>query len=148
MSIIYVLVDLNVAMFVWFCVVACASAASLVSGEKVKTGQPHKVPVNGTKVLRAAHFAVVEFNRANAEEQFAYKTIVAGINYIMEMLLGRTMCKRIYTADGEPFFVCGNDKDAQICYLFQELQCRFIVTEIPWEGSCVLTLNKCHPSNH
>ncbi|XP_034408434.1 cystatin-like [Cyclopterus lumpus] len=135
-------------MFVWFCVVACASAASLVSGEKVKTGQPHKVPVNGTKVLRAAHFAVVEFNRANAEEQFAYKTvnitsakiqIVAGINYIMEMLLGRTMCKRIYTADGEPCVFHSEPK---------ELQCRFIVTEIPWEGSCVLTLNKCHPSNH
>uniref|UniRef100_A0A8C2ZJF0 Cystatin domain-containing protein n=1 Tax=Cyclopterus lumpus TaxID=8103 RepID=A0A8C2ZJF0_CYCLU len=134
-------------MFVWFCVVACASAASLVSGEKVKTGQPHKVPVNGTKVLRAAHFAVVEFNRANAEEQFAYKTvnitsakiqIVAGINYIMEMLLGRTMCKRIYTADGEPL---------QMCSLLNPC-CRFIVTEIPWEGSCVLTLNKCHPSNH
>jgi len=41
----------------------------------VKAGQPHQVPVNGSKVLRAAHFALVEFNKANIEEQFAYKTV-------------------------------------------------------------------------
>ncbi|XP_068424086.1 cystatin-like [Clinocottus analis] len=135
-------------MFVWFCIFAFASASCLLNAGKVMTGRPHKVPVNGAKVLRAAHFAVVEFNRANAEEQFAYKTVtitsaklqvVAGRNYILEMLLGRTMCKRIYTDDGEP---CVFNSE------LKELQCRFVVTEIPWKGSRVLTLNKCHPSNH
>ncbi|TNN51555.1 Cystatin [Liparis tanakae] len=97
-------------MLVWFCIVACASAACLVDAGLVKAGQPHRVPVNGAKVLRAAHFALVEFNKANTEEQFAYKTVkirsakiqvVSGINYILKMLLGRTRCKKIFTDDGE-----------------------------------------------
>ncbi len=37
------------------------------------TGQPRAVPVNSTEVVTAARFAVLEFNRANNEDQFAYK---------------------------------------------------------------------------
>ncbi|KAM6922864.1 cystatin-like [Lycodopsis pacificus] len=133
-------------MFVWFCIFVFAASGCFVSTGM--TGRPHKVPVNSTKVVSAAQFAVLEFNRANVEEQFAYKIVnitsakmqvVSGINYIMDMLLGRTMCKRIYTADGEPCALHFNPK---------ELQCHFVVTEIPWEDSRALTLNKCHPYNH
>lgn len=37
------------------------------------TGEPREVAVNGTRVVNAARFAVVEFNKANAEDVFAYK---------------------------------------------------------------------------
>lgn len=36
------------------------------------TGEPRAVPVNDTEVLRAAHFAVSEFN---AEQRVAYKLV-------------------------------------------------------------------------
>lgn len=63
-------------MFVCFVIFVCALSGPLVTAHHVMTGQPHEVPVNSTDVLRAARFAVVEFNRANAaEEQFTY-TIV------------------------------------------------------------------------
>ncbi|XP_059215611.1 cystatin-like [Centropristis striata] len=131
-------------MFVWFCIFVCASVGRFVTAGRRMTGQPHEVPVNSNKVLTAARFAVVEFNTANAEEQFAYKIVditsakiqlVAGINYILEMQLGRTMCKRNGTADSQPCVLHSEPK---------ELQCHFIVTEIPWQHSRVLTQNKCH----
>uniref|UniRef100_A0AAX7STN2 Cystatin domain-containing protein n=1 Tax=Astatotilapia calliptera TaxID=8154 RepID=A0AAX7STN2_ASTCA len=65
-----------------------------------------------SKVLTAAHFAVAEFNKVNAGEMFAYKTVaitsakiqvVAGIKYILDMLLGQTVCSRNHAAaDSEP----------------------------------------------
>ncbi|XP_033957273.1 cystatin-like [Pseudochaenichthys georgianus] len=132
-------------MFVCFVIFVCALSGPLVTANHVMTGQPHEVPVNSTDVLRAARFAVVEFNRANAaEEQFTYTIVnitsakiqvVAGINYILDMHLGRTVCKRNDTAHSTP---CVIDSDSK------ELLCHFIVTYIPWEYSYVLTRKKCH----
>uniref|UniRef100_A0A4W6DUQ1 Cystatin domain-containing protein n=1 Tax=Lates calcarifer TaxID=8187 RepID=A0A4W6DUQ1_LATCA len=73
-----------------------------------------------TKVVTVARFAVVEFNKANTEDQFSYKivnitSVVAGINYILDVQLGRTVCKKSDTAD-----------------------------EVPWEDSRILTRKKCH----
>ncbi|XP_047459610.1 cystatin-like [Mugil cephalus] len=134
-------------MFVWLCLIVGASAAGrFLTDGPVMTGQPLDVPVNSSRVLTAARFAVVEFNRANAEEQFAYKVmkitsakiqIVAGINYILEVQLGRTVCKKSHMAVSET------------CALHPEpkgRQCHFIVTEIPWENSTILTKNECHPN--
>ncbi|XP_039994550.1 cystatin-like [Xiphias gladius] len=134
-------------MSVLFFIFVCASAGRVGNTGQVMTGQPHEVQANSTKVLAAARFAVVEFNRANAEDQFAYKIVnitsakiqvVAGINYILEVQLGRTVCKKSDTADSEP---CDFHSEPK------ELQCIFIVTEIPWEDSRVLTRKKCHPYN-
>ncbi|XP_051234708.1 cystatin-like [Dicentrarchus labrax] len=131
-------------MFAWFCIFVCASAGCLVAAEYTMPGQPLEVPVNSAKVLRAARFAMVEFNRDNAEDLFAYKIVnitsakiqvVAGINYILEVKLGRTMCKTSDTIDTEPCLYHSEPK---------ELKCHFVVTEIPWEDSRVLTQNKCH----
>ena len=53
-------------MFVWFCVFVCFSAGGrFVTTGRVKTGEPHEVPVNNTRVVTAARFAVVEFNRGH-----------------------------------------------------------------------------------
>ncbi len=62
-------------MLVWICIFACASVRSFLTAQHVMTGQPRAVPVNSTEVVTAARFAVLEFNRANAEDQFAYKII-------------------------------------------------------------------------
>ncbi|XP_044228879.1 cystatin-like [Thunnus albacares] len=134
-------------MLVWFCIVVCASAGRFVTAGQVMVGQPHRVPANNTKVLTAARFAVVEFNRANAEDQFAYKIVkiksakiqvVAGINYILDVKLRRTMCKKSDTADSQQCVYHSEPK---------ELQCLFIVTEISWEDSLVLAQKKCHLQN-
>ncbi|XP_072247705.1 cystatin-like [Leuresthes tenuis] len=132
-------------MFVWFWFVVCVFAAGRCPNAKhVMTGQPQKVPVSGTGVVKAARFAVVEFNRANTEELFAYKIvnitsakmqIVAGINYILDVQLGRTMCKRRDTDDSEPCALHPEPKECQCC---------FVVTDVPWENSHILTQSKCH----
>ncbi|XP_034008327.1 cystatin-like [Trematomus bernacchii] len=134
-------------MFVCFVIFVCALSGPLVTAHHVMTGQPHEVPVNRTDVLTAARFAVLEFNRANAAEEFNYAIVnitsakiqvVAGINYILDMHLGRTLCKRNDTADRTPCVIHSDSK---------ELLCHFIVTDIPWEYSRVLTRQKCHRPN-
>ncbi|XP_005744882.1 cystatin-SA-like [Pundamilia nyererei] len=127
-------------MFAWFFVFVCASAA-----EQTMTGEPRRVPVNDTRVLTAAHFAVAEFNKVNAGEMFAYKTVaitsakiqvVAGIKYILDMLLGQTVCSRNHAAaDSEPCAFQSRRK---------EYQCHFVVVEVSWEKSRVLSKNECH----
>lgn len=62
-------------MFAWVCIFVCASVGRFVDAEQVMTGRPHEVPANSSAVLTAARFAVVEFNRANAADQFAYKIV-------------------------------------------------------------------------
>uniref|UniRef100_A0AAQ5X401 Cystatin domain-containing protein n=1 Tax=Amphiprion ocellaris TaxID=80972 RepID=A0AAQ5X401_AMPOC len=107
------------------------------------------VALAAAQVLTAARFAVVEFNKANTQERFAYKimnitSIVAGINYILEVRLGRTVCKRNDTADSEP---CALHPEPKASSRFQRL-CHFIVTDVPWENSRVLTRNECHPNKN
>lgn len=63
-------------MFVWFLFFVCVFAVGRSQTSKhVMTGQPQKVPVNSTGVSTAARFALVEFNKANTEEMFAYKIV-------------------------------------------------------------------------
>ncbi|XP_008284674.1 cystatin-like isoform X2 [Stegastes partitus] len=134
-------------MCVWVCFLVCVSVTGwFLTAEQIMTGEPHTVPVNNCQVLKEARFAVAEFNKANVQEQFAYKVlnitsakmqIVAGINYILEVWLGRTVCKKSHTADSEP---CALHPEPKEC------QCHFIVTDVPWENSRALTLNKCHPN--
>ncbi|XP_037321973.2 cystatin-like [Pungitius pungitius] len=129
----------------WWCVVLFASAGCSGDPREGMTGEPLRVPVNGTKVLRAAHFAVSEFNRVHAAERVAYKLVsitsakiqvVAGVDYILDVLLGRTTCQSLSAADSEPCFLHPKAN---------ELECRFVVAEIPWEGFRALIKTKCHP---
>ena len=135
----------------WFWISVCASLCRVVTAQHGMTGQPREVPVNGTEVVAAARFAVVEFNRDNAEDQFAYKIlnitsakiqvtlnsgvdvaltlffflktpvnefssqVVAGINLILEVRLGRTACKSSDTSDGE---ACGFNSEHKASSIF------------------------------
>lgn len=56
------------------CIFDIVSTGAFETAGRVMPGQPHHVPVNNTKVLAAAQFAVVEFNRAYAEK-FYYKIV-------------------------------------------------------------------------
>ncbi|XP_029926695.1 cystatin-like [Myripristis murdjan] len=127
---------------IWCCIVACASAGCFVAAGQVMTGRPVAVPANSSDVWRAARFALSEFNRADDEDLFAYKIInitsakiqvVAGIKYILEVQLGRTLCRKKDTADPEPCVLQNDSKKL----------CHFIVTEIPWEDATVLTQKNC-----
>uniref|UniRef100_A0A8C7ZZA6 Cystatin domain-containing protein n=1 Tax=Oryzias sinensis TaxID=183150 RepID=A0A8C7ZZA6_9TELE len=100
---------------------------------------PQKVLVSSANVSTAARFAIGEFNKANTEDyhddEVCPPQIVAGINYILDAQLGRTVCKRKDTVDCQ---LCALRTDPKEC------QCHFIVTNIPWEKNAhVLTENKC-----
>lgn len=58
-------------MLVWFCFLVLAGR--FASAGHMMTGEPHQVPVSSPAVLRAARFAVAEFNRDNTQEQFTYE---------------------------------------------------------------------------
>ncbi|XP_035461978.1 cystatin-like [Scophthalmus maximus] len=125
-------------MLVLLCVFVCAS------GGRVMTGEPRRVPADSAEVLAAARFAVLEFNRAVDDgEPFeivnvtsAKMQVVAGINYILEVQLGRATCRSGgHAAHSEP-------RDPTPA---KTLQCNFVVTEIPWEDSRALTQTRCRP---
>ncbi|XP_019943493.1 cystatin-like [Paralichthys olivaceus] len=124
-------------MFALFSILVFASSGRVLAATagRLMPGQPHAVPANSTEVLAAARFAVFELNRVSPEEQFEIVNItsakiqlVAGINYILEVQLGRTTCTL-----GKPCDLTSSKK----------LQCNFVVTEIPWKDSRELTKKKC-----
>uniref|UniRef100_A0A8D3CJN9 Cystatin domain-containing protein n=1 Tax=Scophthalmus maximus TaxID=52904 RepID=A0A8D3CJN9_SCOMX len=110
-----------------------------------KGGRTHALRDQKT-VLAAARFAVLEFNRAVDDgEPFeivnvtsAKMQVVAGINYILEVQLGRATCRSGgHAAHSEP-------RDPTPAKA-STLQCNFVVTEIPWEDSRALTQTRCRP---
>uniref|UniRef100_A0A8D2ZHV1 Cystatin domain-containing protein n=1 Tax=Scophthalmus maximus TaxID=52904 RepID=A0A8D2ZHV1_SCOMX len=117
-------------MLVLLCVFVCAS------GGRVMTGEPRRVPADSAEVLAAARFAVLEFNRAVDDgEPFeivnvtsAKMQVVAGINYILEVQLGRATCRSGgHAAHSEP-------RDPTPAK-----------ASIPWEDSRALTQTRCRP---
>lgn len=84
-------------MFIWVCILVCASVGRFVTVGGPMPGQPQEAPVNSNSVWTAALFAA--FNRNNTD-LFAYKMlnitsaktqVVSGINDYLEVLLGRTV---------------------------------------------------------
>uniref|UniRef100_A0A3Q3N8L2 Cystatin-F-like n=1 Tax=Mastacembelus armatus TaxID=205130 RepID=A0A3Q3N8L2_9TELE len=103
----------------------------IITAARAMPGQPTDAQVNSPQVLAAASFAVDEFNRGNLGDPFLYKIVriksakvqvVAGLNFFLKVQLGRTTCRR------------SGSTGALIFYLFQDLECQFTVTEVPWEG--------------
>ncbi|XP_066553135.1 cystatin isoform X2 [Amia ocellicauda] len=111
---------------------------------QVMTGSPRYVSPDRSDVKKAALFAVEEYNNQSNDEAFAYKMIavlssqtqvVSGVNYILEVMLGLTRCKK------------GQGKDVQSCPLHpngKKLVCDFVVLEVAWEGVTELTKRRCH----
>ena len=62
--------------FTLLCILALAAAAALVDGAaQPMTGEPRAIPQNRTDVVRAARFAVANFNEANIDDIYAYKIL-------------------------------------------------------------------------
>ncbi|KAG5831460.1 hypothetical protein ANANG_G00303950 [Anguilla anguilla] len=118
-------------------------AAQLTVCVPVMTGAPVDVPSNRSDVLRAARFAVVEYNKEFSDEEYAYKAtsiasskiqVVAGLNFILEVNLGLTQCKKEQTFDVENCPLQTNGK---------KLHCHFVVMDVPWENITELTQRRC-----
>ena len=59
----------------WSAVLAVLfAAARLTAAGRVMTGAPFDVPPNRTDVLRAARFAVFEYNKEFSDQEYAYKS--------------------------------------------------------------------------
>ncbi|XP_061084097.1 cystatin-C-like isoform X2 [Conger conger] len=117
--------------------------ARLAAASPVMTGAPFDVPPDRTDVLRAARFAVYEYNREFSDEEYAYKTtsiasskvqVVAGLNFILDVYLALTQCKKISASDVENCPLQINGK---------KLRCHFVVLEVPWEEIVRLTERRC-----
>ncbi|KAJ8361494.1 hypothetical protein SKAU_G00180190 [Synaphobranchus kaupii] len=128
---------------VWLAVLAVfLEAAGLTVCVPVMTGGPMDVPSNRSDVLRAARFAVYEYNEEISEE-YAYKTtsiassqvqVVAGLRFILDVNLGLTECKKMQASDVENCSLQRNGK---------ELHCHFVVLDVPWENIKRLTERRC-----
>ncbi|KAJ8384766.1 hypothetical protein AAFF_G00198520 [Aldrovandia affinis] len=129
---------------VWSAVFAvCFVLVHLAVSVPVMTGAPIDVPSNRSDVQRAARFAVNTYNKVITTEEYAYKStsivssevqVVAGLNFIMEVNLGLTQCKKTQTIDVESCPLQMNCK---------KLRCRFVVLIIPWEEVTLLTEIRC-----
>ncbi|XP_063297887.1 cystatin-like [Pelobates fuscus] len=96
-------------------------------------------------VLKAANFAINEFNKKSKDDYLcklikvisAQSQVVEGINYFLEVQIGRTQCKN------------DANSDVQSCNLFQDSKlsqvsvCRFQVWDIPWLNKETLTSYSC-----
>uniref|UniRef100_A0A8C8A017 Cystatin domain-containing protein n=1 Tax=Oryzias sinensis TaxID=183150 RepID=A0A8C8A017_9TELE len=92
----------------------------------------YNILVSSANVSTAARFAIGEFNKANTEEHYAYKIlnitsarmqIVAGINYILDAQLGRTVCKRKDTVDCQLCALRTDPKAGPKCSAADSLLC-------------------------
>ncbi|KAI1886353.1 hypothetical protein AGOR_G00213150 [Albula goreensis] len=123
----------------WFLLVRLS-----VSGP-VMTGTAVDVPSNRSDVVRATRFAVDTYNKEITSEEYAYKTtsidsskvqVVAGLNFILEVNLGLTQCKKAQTTDVE---------NCPLQYNCKKLHCHFEVMDVAWEGLTVLIQRRCYP---
>ena len=88
-------------MFALFCIFVGASAGRFAATGQVMTGKPQRVPANEPDVLAAARFAVVEFNRADAEDRFAYRIV----NVTSAKIQVRLLLEPLGSSCGFLFFV-------------------------------------------
>ncbi|XP_069788084.1 cystatin-like [Narcine bancroftii] len=113
-------------------------------GEKGEpmVGGPIEISVEDPEVVKAAEFAVEQYNKKN-NDAAVYKTerivaakqqVVAGKVFFIEMYLGKTECQK-YEA-----------KQLEICAFtlpMKRLHCNFEVYSIPWKGETTLQNDVC-----
>lgn len=99
--------------------------------------------VNEEGVKRALDFAVTEYNKANNDAYHsraltvvrARKQVVAGLNYFLDVEMGRTTCTKSQSnLDKCPFHDQRN---------LRKSLCSFQVYSVPWLGSISLVKSDC-----
>ncbi|XP_075452403.1 cystatin-like [Ascaphus truei] len=132
-------------LYLCFSVALSLSLPSASVSSDVSVGAPEDINPNLPEVKKAASFAVNAYNKESKDE-YLYKVLkiisakaqyLAGINYILEVEIGRTQCKK------------GATKSAESCALIQssnlakKFLCRFEVYEVPLVIQKTLIKHSC-----
>ncbi|NP_001038067.1 cystatin-C [Phacochoerus africanus] len=130
-----------------------ALALALALAVSPAAGQGHKgrlvgglidADVNEEGVQQALSFALSEYNKASNDAYHGRvlrvlrvrKQVVAGMNYFLEVEIGRTTCtKSQANLDNCPF---PNQPDLQ-----KKTLCSFQVYTVPWKGTTSLVKSSC-----
>ncbi|NXN91818.1 CYT protein, partial [Rhinopomastus cyanomelas] len=99
---------------------------------------------NSEGLQRALRFAMAQYNKASNDMYFsrvvrvisAKRQIVAGINYIMEVEIGRTTCQK-------PATNLQNCPLSDAPQMSERTVCKFTVYSVPWENKMELVENRC-----
>lgn len=107
-------------------------------------GAPQEADASEEGVQRALDFAVSEYNKGSNDAYHsraiqvvrARKQLVAGINYYLDVEMGRTTCTKSQTnLTNCPF----HDQP----HLMRKALCSFQIYSVPWKGTHTLTKSSC-----
>ncbi|XP_058542337.1 cystatin-C-like [Neofelis nebulosa] len=124
---------------------ALALALAVNSQRNSKVGAPWDADVNDKDVQKALKFALSEYNKASNDENYsrvlqvkgAQKQVVAGINYFLDVEIGRTKCtKSEPNKESCPFY---EQPD-----LLRKKLCSFQIYTVPWRSEKSLVKSRCH----
>ncbi|XP_075818520.1 cystatin-C-like [Microtus pennsylvanicus] len=124
-------------------ILALASAATPKQSPRLLGGL-QEANVNEEGVQRAVDFAISEYNKGSNDAYHsramqvlrARKQIVAGVNYYLDVMVGRTTCTKSQPNLAEcPF----HDQP----HLMRKTLCSFQIYTVPWEGTHSLTKSSC-----
>ncbi|KAM4694297.1 uncharacterized protein O3C94_004751 [Discoglossus pictus] len=124
--------------------VLVGAAVPNVGAQRSMPGAPVPADANGEGVQRALAFAMKEFNKGS-NDRYASKVtniksvqrqLVAGLNYIMEVEIGRTQC----TKPASNLDQCELHTQEDLA---KSITCKFVVYDIPWRKKTSLTKNQC-----
>nr|AAG40285.1 cystatin C isoform g- protein precursor [synthetic construct] len=124
-------------------VLAVAWAATPKQGPRM-LGAPEEADANEEGVRRALDFAVSEYNKGSNDAYHsraiqvvrARKQLVAGVNYFLDVEMGRTTCTKSQTDLTDcPF----HDQP----HLMRKALCSFQIYSVPWKGTHSLTNFSC-----
>ncbi|XP_069351603.1 cystatin-C [Eulemur rufifrons] len=124
---------------------AVSSAASANSGRRQPmVGGLMDANVNEEDVQRALDFAISEYNKASNDRYHsralqvvrARKQVVAGMNYFLDVKIGRTTCTKSQpNLDNCPFH--------EQPHLKREEMCSFQIYTVPWLGKISVVKSSC-----
>ncbi|XP_045837738.1 cystatin-C [Meles meles] len=124
--------------------VAVGPGASRKSSKSPMVGGLSDADVNEEGVQQALNFALSEYNKASNDAYHsramrvvrARKQVVAGMNYFLEVEIGRTRCTKSQpNLDSCPF----HDQP----HLMRKTLCSFQIYTVPWLGKTSLVKSNC-----
>ncbi|XP_025256113.1 cystatin-S [Theropithecus gelada] len=123
---------------------ARAQAWSPKEEDRVIPAGIYDADLNDEWVQRALHFAISEYNKATEDEYYrrplrvlrAREQVVAGMNYFLDVELGRTTC----TKSQPNLDTCAFHEQPE---LQKKQLCSFEIYEVPWEDRMSLVNSRC-----
>nr|XP_015219219.1 PREDICTED: cystatin-S-like isoform X1 [Lepisosteus oculatus] len=121
--------------------------AALLPALSAPAGALHDADPDSPEVRDSAAFALYSFNYFN-KDPYLYKITtfesvkekdVGGGEYIMDVLLQKTQCRKKEDTDPQSCLLMTNPQDTKA------LLCHFVVLNAPWKQERVLIESQCHP---